>query len=325
MNLDRIDMVYLWCDGNDPEFISRKNQYLDRESILSKNNSESIGNQRFIDNDELRYSLRSLEMNAPWINHVFIVTDRQIPKWLNISYEKVTVVDHSEIMPKEIIPCFNSTVLEYYLPFIPTLSEKFLYGNDDMFFGKPVVPEFFFIGDHPIVRAKKVSAEKLKRYSVKEYTYFGSVFGTLNIVNEKYNKFNFYLLHHNIDAYTKSLYRDALNRYKNEIDKYKCCRFRKTGEFQRTAFSLDMVYSNMAILKTEKDYHGLMKYILKLKGLSIDSYCGEDNNDKTIKDIDLLQPYLFCINSGQGTSENYKKKYREFLEYRFPEPSSFEK
>lgn len=52
-----------------------------------------------------------------------------------------------------------------------------------MFFGKSVVPEFFFISDHPIVRAKKVSAEKLKRYSVKEYTYFGSVFETLNIVN----------------------------------------------------------------------------------------------------------------------------------------------
>ena len=69
------------------------------------------------------------------------------------------------------------------MPFIPNLSEKFLYGNDDMFFGKSVVPEFFFISDHPIVRAKKVSAEKLKRYSVKEYTYFGSVFETLNIVN----------------------------------------------------------------------------------------------------------------------------------------------
>ena len=107
MNLGNIDMVYCWCDGNDPEFQKRKNYYLAKEK--GEHDSDSVGNHRFVDNEELRYSLRSLNMYAPWIHHVYIVTDRQVPKWLNTNYEKVTVVDHSEIMPKDIIPCFVSS------------------------------------------------------------------------------------------------------------------------------------------------------------------------------------------------------------------------
>ena len=110
-------------------------------------------------------------MYAPWINHVYIVTDRQVPKWLNTEYEKVTVVDHSEIMPKECIPCFNSAVIEYFLPFIPKLSEKFLYGNDDLFLGKKVYPEDFFVGDKPVVRVKAIRRKKLMVYRGTKYNY----------------------------------------------------------------------------------------------------------------------------------------------------------
>lgn len=136
---DKIDMVYLWCDGNDPDFKKRKSQFLVKDS----NDEEVVGDKRFFDNEELKYSLRSLEKNVPWINHVYIVTDRQIPKWLNLNYFKVTVVDHSEIMPNEIIPCFNSSVIEYFIANIPNLSEKFLYACDDMFFGKELPPRKF--------------------------------------------------------------------------------------------------------------------------------------------------------------------------------------
>lgn len=141
---DKIDMVYLWCDGNSPAFKERKQQYLKLEDNSEQENIEAVGDVRFYDNEELKYSLRSLEMYASWINHVYIVTDMQVPNWVNTEYEKVTVVDHSEIMPKECIPCFNSAVIEYFLPFIPNLSEKFLYGNDDCFFGGKSISGRFF-------------------------------------------------------------------------------------------------------------------------------------------------------------------------------------
>ena len=40
---------------------------------------------RFADNDELRYSLRSLEKHAPWVRNVHIVTNGQVPSWLDVS------------------------------------------------------------------------------------------------------------------------------------------------------------------------------------------------------------------------------------------------
>lgn len=73
---DKIDMVYLWCDGNEIAFKKRKQQYLKLEDNSEQENIEAVGDIRFYDNEELKYSLRSLELYAPWINHVYIVTDR---------------------------------------------------------------------------------------------------------------------------------------------------------------------------------------------------------------------------------------------------------
>ena len=41
----------------------------------------------FLDFDQLRFSLRSIEQYAPWIRHVFIVTNGQVPDWLNLEFE----------------------------------------------------------------------------------------------------------------------------------------------------------------------------------------------------------------------------------------------
>ena len=44
---EKIDMVYLWCDGNDPEFMKRKNYYLELENKQSQDNEEAVGDKRF--------------------------------------------------------------------------------------------------------------------------------------------------------------------------------------------------------------------------------------------------------------------------------------
>ena len=47
---NKIDMVYLWCDGNDPAFQARKNQYMN----VAPNDDKLVGERRFVDNDELK-------------------------------------------------------------------------------------------------------------------------------------------------------------------------------------------------------------------------------------------------------------------------------
>lgn len=55
---------------------------------------EDVSASRFEDNEELRYSLRSVERHAPWVRHIFIVTNGQIPSWLNLDNPRVTVITH---------------------------------------------------------------------------------------------------------------------------------------------------------------------------------------------------------------------------------------
>ncbi|XP_061181061.1 N-acetylglucosamine-1-phosphotransferase subunits alpha/beta-like isoform X2 [Saccostrea echinata] len=106
---------------------------------------EDISSSRFEDNDELRYSLRSVEKFAPWIRHVFIVTNGQIPHWLDLENPRVTIVTHEEIFPnKSHLPTFSSPAIEANIHRIPGLSKKFIYMNDDVMFGKEVWPEDFF-------------------------------------------------------------------------------------------------------------------------------------------------------------------------------------
>ncbi|WP_367891009.1 hypothetical protein [uncultured Dialister sp.] len=63
-----------------------------------------------------------------------------------------------------LIPCFNSSVIEAYIWRIPSLSEHFLYGNDDMFFYKPLSPDFFFTQGKPIAHLK--FDEEIKKYGI---------------------------------------------------------------------------------------------------------------------------------------------------------------
>ena len=81
-----IDLVYLWCDGNDPEFIKRKNEALKKAGEVD---IQAKATGRFEQIDELKFSLRSVEKYIPWVNHIFIVTDRQVPKWLNLNNKKI--------------------------------------------------------------------------------------------------------------------------------------------------------------------------------------------------------------------------------------------
>ncbi|KAK3853814.1 hypothetical protein Pcinc_039664 [Petrolisthes cinctipes] len=100
---------------------------------------------RFQDNEELRYSLRSVEKFAPWVRRIFLVTNGQIPHWLNLDHPRLTIVTHKDIFPNHShLPTFSSPAIECHLHRIPGLSEHFLYLNDDVLLGQEVWPEDFY-------------------------------------------------------------------------------------------------------------------------------------------------------------------------------------
>ena len=84
--------------------------------------------------------MRSWYAHAPWIRHVYLVTNGQIPNWLNIDHPKLTVVTHAEIFDNHThLPTFASPAIEAHIHKIPGLSERFIYCNDDVMLANDVI------------------------------------------------------------------------------------------------------------------------------------------------------------------------------------------
>ncbi len=326
-----VDLVYLWCDGKEAAFAKRKAAYMNQTEDTDA--EESFSNKRFLDNEELRYSLRSIEKYAPWIHHIFIVTDRQKPDWLDTDHEKISIVDHSEIMPAEIIPCFNSVVIERYIGFIPGLAEHFLYANDDMFIGRPVEKEFFFHDGKPVVRLKYLdNSEKVFTESeLREFTahnFFGkSIVNAWRLFFRKngLGRGPLWEPHHNIDSFLKSAYLHTFSKYKTEFEKT-AFRFRSTEDIQRVVFSLELLLGRPEEKQRVRrnSTASLLKHLLlSQKPLACDSfYC--DVECKGMFKLCLAQPTLFCLN-GAGNKKWGDRLEKMYLQRRFPRKSSFEK
>jgi hypothetical protein len=138
-----IDVVYTWVDDTDPEWRARRDRF--RSQASTALSSDAVAASRYTNRDELRYSLRSLAMYADFVHHVYLVTDQQVPPWLDREIPGLTVVDHREIFrPTDALPVFNSHAIESRLHHIPGLAEHYLYLNDDVFFGRRVHPRTFF-------------------------------------------------------------------------------------------------------------------------------------------------------------------------------------
>ncbi|GAA0816975.1 stealth family protein [Spirilliplanes yamanashiensis] len=139
-----IDVVYTWVDGADPAWLARKNAALGENDWVTAN-EQAANESRYISRNELRYSLRSLHAHAPWVRRIFIVTDDQTPEWLDAAHPQITMVSHKEIFGDTgVLPTFNSHAIETRLHRIPGLAEHFVYFNDDVFLGRPVLPSTFF-------------------------------------------------------------------------------------------------------------------------------------------------------------------------------------
>ncbi len=160
----KIDIVYLWVDGADPVWFAKRQQALlaraDKQRLGLAKYGDVAG--RYRDNQELRFNLRALEKFFPDHGHVYLVTDAQVPTWLAHN-SGITLIDHAGIIPAAALPVFDSGHIESYLHHIPNLSEKFIYLNDDVFFGAPVNVDKWF-GLHGVAVFKEL--EQVPDYGV---------------------------------------------------------------------------------------------------------------------------------------------------------------
>lgn len=318
-----IDLVYLWVDGNDPAWQAKKAAFQQQATGV---NPQAVNACRFVENDELKYSLRSAEKFAPWIRRIYIVTDNQTPSWLDTTNPRIRIVDHREILPPDALPVFNSNAIELRLAHIPNLAEHFLVANDDTLFGLPVEPSFFFDdGGRPIVRLKPQS---IRRHLSQIYCL--TIYRMQELICARFGKRYTLAPHHNIDAYLKSAYRECMEEFADLAERTVRNRFRTENDLQRVVVAYFMLAKADARLSRTGRYNRAVGWIGRLRcwltgHYLTDSRCIPLTTRELAKVFAKYNPALFAVNDSQEATDDDRRRMKQYLETKFPEKSAFEK
>ncbi|MER7332256.1 MULTISPECIES: stealth conserved region 3 domain-containing protein [unclassified Micromonospora] len=310
-----IDVVYTWVDGDDPRWRAGKDRVLaelGREPLAAAD-----GSARFRDRDELRYSLRSIDMYAPWVRNIYVVTAGQTPVWLDTDHPRVTIVDHRELFDgRGTLPTFNSHAIESQLHHIDGLAEHFLYFNDDFFLGRPVPPTLFF---HPTGLAKFfLSPTPIPMLDVQEEDdfNFSAAKNNRRLIRNAYGRTLTHGLLHAPYPMSRSVAYDLDRQFADDV--------------KLTAASQLRAHSDVSVASSLHHYFGY------LTGRSVPgsirmSYVntGEPQEHPQLTQILTTRGYdTFCLNDthhGKLDAEEQGRIVMTFLESYFPVASQFER
>ena len=251
-----IDIVVTWVDQNDPRWKAEFNKYSGTGDI----EANGVSDARFRDGGFLRYWFRGVEKFAPWVRKIHFVTSGQKPEWLDENNPKLNLVDHSEFIPAEFLPTFNSVVIERFMHRIPGLSDKFVYFNDDFYIIRPVGPERFFLNGLPRdfacfqynpswsqwYKTLKNNVKIINRHFDKKSVmrkhqdkWFSPLYGSMSMMNralKPYGKFITLRTHHNAQPYLRKTFENVWAAAEKELNLTSSNRFRDASDYSPELF-----------------------------------------------------------------------------------------
>ena len=334
-----ISIVYTWVDGADNNFEDIKSKY---------NGGIKEMNSRDRDSNELCYSLRSLKKYLPWHKGtIFIVTNNQIPDWLNLNNSQIKIIDHKEIIPKHINPTFDSSTIECFLDKIPNITEFFIYLNDDVFFNNYVHPAFFFTSDNYYPKFYRLHKVDMNYTRIKEVIeindmhdiYEGMVFNTYKIIKHYFDKnFTFYHVAHSAYICYRDLFDYFRKFYQNELKIVFSNRFRSPYKPITLYLYQSLIYfsiknvnlmnlypsSNNSIISNYSCVlipNEISKLFIRFSFINDDSLANYKRFDYLFKNKNI---FIYNIND-KLTKDNSLYELTEFMMIRYPENTSFEK
>ena len=326
-----IDLVYTWVDGSDEAFrksLAKTQSEYSGEAELS---ADAIIPSRFHDLDNLRYSIRSVEQNAPWVNRIFIVTNGQMPRWLKRS-DRVRIVTHQEIfLNKEFLPTFNSTAIELQMHRIPELSRFFLYLNDDMFIARPTSPDYFFGSNgRPKIFFAPWGLDPAPKTSLLWYHQLAYL---VKLLNERFDaQRNWRQAAHGPTLFDKDALKDICAIWKDEINKTSQKQFRDKEDVLLHPF-----YTNaLAALESESSGENNCRH--EIETVNDEELLVIPVGDPGAPWRELLTnslhapPRFICLNDNIPAEiadavdfSEIEKAHKSFLETLFPAPSAHER
>lgn len=313
-----IDVVYTWVDGSDPDWLARKaaaqEEYYRRTGVL---HALAANDSRFTSRDELRYSMRSLDMYADWVRHVYLVTDGQVPDWVDTTNPRLTVVTHEQLFGQRgILPTFNSHAIESQLHRIEGLSEHYLYLNDDVFFGRPVSPSLFFHSNGIAQFYLSNAKVGLSPASARDMPVMSAGKNNRDLMAKMFDRTISNKFKHVPHALRRSVMLDMEQDFPADFERTAASQFRNHEDVSISA-SLSHYYA----YATGRAVPGTMKYL----------YADIARDDTANRLTSLLWQRdcdVFCLNDHDSDQADLLAQgalIREFLAAYFPIPSQFEK
>ena len=298
-----VDIVITYVNNRDTNWLEQFEKYKKIEGVIQTD--QTTAPQRYRDANTLNYLFRSIEMNCPWVNKVFLIvqSESQLPKWLNIENDKLKIVYHNEFIPEEFLPTFNTNVIHMNICNIKELSDNYILCNDDMFFTNKTTREDFFIGNIPCQYVKNSAAPTSKSeffaMLTNNYTLLNSIFK---------DKINSYRHLHVQSARNKSIEKFLLDNYKDKIyNSFRGSRFRSKNNY--TDWFYDDYLKSADLCINKQNLASCSKaYVLNTNNIY----------DKNIK--------LMCINDNSSVHDwvGSVRVLINFLNSKFPTKCSFE-
>jgi hypothetical protein len=312
-----IDVVYTWVDGSDEGWRRKKRK---AQAMLGMLDELVTTEARFACRGELKYSLRSLECFAPWVNRIFIVTDQQVPRWLDTKNPRIRVVDHREIIPEQYLPTFNSHVIEAHLHRIPELSEHYLYFNDDVMLARPLSAEHMFGSNgnaHLFITRSETAPGLPNRYDTPTARAAKNVRRFIEGEFGQYMRFNFAHTYH---PQLKSVHEQMHERWAPAFEAFLGNRFRSPSDLAVATY----LFPNVAYLWQRADIRQTSCMYFNIRSsLSTRNY-----RMLLARRGTEAAPHSLCLNDVSdrlGADFDFGAAEREFLETYFPNPSAFER
>lgn len=307
-----VDVVHTWVDGADPAWRRRRSRLAGTRGQVA---ADATSEERFVSRDELRFSLRSVDTYMPWVRHRYLVTDQQVPRWLDSDSELVTVIDHREIIDASYLPTFNSHVIEACLHRIPGLAEHYVYFNDDVFLGRALGWHAFFDVEG---RSRffpspfEVPTDAFADRSIDAATMNGRRLMAQRFGAEATNK-----MRHTAHPQRRAIHLWMENEFAAERRATLEAQFRSVGDQSFAAFLHHYVGEQLGLAvrsSVDYDYVGLDRagLALRLRGI--------------LRRTDPFE--MFCLNDGAldpDEAVEVDRTVRTFLESAYPYPAPWER